>query len=92
MPKKNADGSCFEYTIKADDTCNGIAVSHQLTQADIFKFNQNTWGWKGCNATDFWPGVKLCLSEGTPPMPAPVSVCLNVTPVLPCLFLVRLFI
>ncbi|KAK0726585.1 hypothetical protein B0T21DRAFT_422331 [Apiosordaria backusii] len=74
-PKKNADGSCFEYTIQPLDSCNKTAVRVQLTQADLFKFNKNTWGWSGCD--NLWPGSKICLSEGTPPMPAPIgnAVC-----------------
>lgn len=76
-PKKNADGSCFVYTVKAEDSCSGIAVRHQLADEDLFTFNTNTWGWKGCGIYDLWPDTRICLSSGTPPMPAPIpnAVC-----------------
>ncbi|KAJ4286854.1 hypothetical protein N0V88_007866 [Collariella sp. IMI 366227] len=70
-PKKNADGSCFSYTVKAGDSCNAIAIPHQLTVADVNKFNAKTWGWKGC--TGLQPDQKICLSDGDVPMPAPVA-------------------
>ncbi|KAK4663433.1 hypothetical protein QC763_608300 [Podospora pseudopauciseta] len=66
-PKKNADGSCFDYTIQPLDSCNKTAIRHQLTQADLFKFNKNTYGWNGCD--NLQVNLKICLSEGTPPMP-----------------------
>ncbi|KAK1833707.1 hypothetical protein QBC39DRAFT_254113 [Podospora conica] len=76
-PKKNADGSCAVYTVAANNTCGSIAVRHQLSVDDLFKFNNNTWGWKGCGQTDLWPDQKICLSDGTPPMPAVIgnAVC-----------------
>lgn len=73
-PKKNADGSCFVYTIKPNDSCNSTAIVHQLTEADLFKFNAKTWGWKGCAKDDLWKDSRICLSDGTPPMPASVHV------------------
>ncbi|KAK0661204.1 hypothetical protein QBC41DRAFT_368572 [Cercophora samala] len=66
-PKKNADGSCFDYTIQPLDSCNKTAVRHQLTQADLFRFNKDTYGWNGCDNLQL--KLKICLSEGTPPMP-----------------------
>lgn len=76
-PKKNADGSGFVYTVKGEDICSGIAVRHQLADEDLFTFNTNTWGWKGCGIYDLWPDTRICLSSGTPPMPAPIpnAVC-----------------
>jgi hypothetical protein len=71
-PKKNADGSCFVYTVKKDESCSTIAGSHQLTVDKLNEFNSGTWGWNGC--TTLWTDVRICLSEGTPPLPAPVSV------------------
>ncbi|KAG2027031.1 hypothetical protein GB937_000767 [Aspergillus fischeri] len=70
-PKPNPDGSCSTYTTKAGDSCSGIAAANGLTVANIEDFNKKTWGWNGCKvlAVQF----KLCLSSGTPPMPAPVS-------------------
>ncbi|KAB5583051.1 hypothetical protein GE09DRAFT_1247143 [Coniochaeta sp. 2T2.1] len=76
-PRKNADGSCFVHTVKANNSCSSIAISHQLTVDNLFTFNAKTWGWKGCGTTDLWPDTRICLSDGTPPMPAPVgnAVC-----------------
>ncbi|KAL5364727.1 putative glycosyl hydrolase, family 18 [Aspergillus floccosus] len=70
-PKPNPDGSCFTYTTKTDDSCSDIAAANGLSVANIEDFNKKTWGWNGCRvlAVQF----KLCLSSGTPPMPAPVS-------------------
>jgi hypothetical protein len=38
-------------------------------------FNKNAWGWNGCKL--LWVVVNMCLSSGSPPMPAPVenAVC-----------------
>ncbi|KAK4455350.1 hypothetical protein QBC34DRAFT_340767 [Podospora aff. communis PSN243] len=70
-PKKNADGSCFVYTVQDDDDCPSIAARHQLTDDELAKFNAKTWGWNGCSP--LWTKTKICLSEGTPPLPASVS-------------------
>ncbi|KAH9204631.1 putative glycosyl hydrolase, family 18 [Leptodontidium sp. 2 PMI_412] len=70
-PKPNSDGSCFVYQTKKDDSCSVIAASRGLTVAKVEEFNKNTWGWNGCEL--LWVGVNMCLSTGTPPMPAPVS-------------------
>lgn len=70
-PSPNVDGSCATYTTVAGDSCYGIAACRGLTPSDLESFNKNTWGWNGCE--NLWVGVVLCLSTGTPPMPAPVS-------------------
>ncbi|KAK3312003.1 hypothetical protein B0H66DRAFT_100717 [Apodospora peruviana] len=70
-PKKNTDGSCFAYTVKKDESCSSIAVSHQLTEDELYKFNTKTWAWNGCK--NLWVDTRICLSDGTPPLPAPVS-------------------
>ncbi|KAK2797393.1 hypothetical protein FQN50_009194 [Emmonsiellopsis sp. PD_5] len=70
-PKPNPDGSCATYTTIADDNCSVIAASHGLKTEDIEDFNKNTWGWAGCDL--LYPEFKLCVSSGTPPMPAPVA-------------------
>lgn len=49
-----------------------IASTYSLTVKEIEKLNGNTWGWNGCKL--LWVGVKLCVSPGSPPMPASVSV------------------
>ncbi|KAF7556909.1 hypothetical protein G7046_g6170 [Stylonectria norvegica] len=71
VPKPNADGSCSTYTIHTDDNCAVLAVSHGITSARIEELNKKTWGWNGCKL--LWVGSKICLSTGTPPMPASVS-------------------
>ncbi|KAK4060789.1 CAZyme family GH18 [Trichoderma aggressivum f. europaeum] len=70
LPEDNGD--CFTYTIKADDDCQKIGLPWNLTPKDIEGFNDKvTWGWRGC--PDLTIGLKICLSKGSPPMPAPVS-------------------
>ena len=70
-PKPNADGSCASYNVKTDDSCAAIAAAHSLTVNQLIGFNSQTWGWNGC--TILWVGIRICLSSGTPPMPAPVQ-------------------
>lgn len=79
-PVPKPDGYCFDSTIVQDDYCSTIAAKNGLTVDDLESFNKNTWGWNGCQL--LYPGTKICLSTGTPPMPAPVSVsekCLFMT-------------
>lgn len=71
QPKPNSDGSCATYTTIAGDSCYAIAAVHSLTTTSLENFNKNTWGWNGCN--NLWVGVIMCLSTGTPPMPAAVA-------------------
>lgn len=71
-PKPQPDGTCNTYKINANDGCWDLANAHYLTQQDIEDFNKNTWGWAGC-AAGLPLGQLICLSEGKPPMPAPVS-------------------
>ena len=71
-PKPNADGSCNTYTTVNGDTCSSIAALNTITTAKLEEYNKNTWGWNGCDL--LWVGVNMCLSSGTPPMPAPVAV------------------
>ncbi|KAF7128464.1 hypothetical protein CNMCM5793_003194 [Aspergillus hiratsukae] len=70
-PKPNRDGSCNTYTTKTDDDCSMLAAAHNVTVANIEDFNKKTWGWTGCKVLPV--KFKMCLSSGTPPMPAPVS-------------------
>lgn len=71
-PKPNADGSCFPYTIKANDVCKTIAASYDITVTQLEKYNTRTWAWPGCSRP-LWVGTIICLTSGTPPMPAPVA-------------------
>ncbi|PTB75483.1 glycoside hydrolase family 18 protein [Trichoderma longibrachiatum ATCC 18648] len=71
-PLPEASGDCFTYTIKAGDDCSAIGTPWNLTPKDIEGFNNKiTWGWRGC--PNLTVGLKICLSKGSPPMPAPVS-------------------
>jgi hypothetical protein len=69
-PQPNADGSCATYTVQSGDNCAAIAASNDITTDQLNEFNANTWGWTGC--TPLGLGT-ICLSTGTPPMPAPVA-------------------
>lgn len=71
-PKPNDDGSCYSYTVQEGDNCAELAISNGLTQKELEEFNNGTtWGWNGCLNLNH--DVNICLSEGDPPMPAPVS-------------------
>lgn len=75
-PRERPDGSCFPYETKMGDNCDSLAASNGLEISDLFGFNnKKTWGWTGCDPLGL--GINLCLSPGTPPMPAPVdnAVC-----------------
>ncbi|RFU75486.1 glycoside hydrolase family 18 [Trichoderma arundinaceum] len=71
-PKPHPDGTCATYTIKSGDDCSRIAASNGLKTSQLEKFNdKTTWGWSGCKSLAV--GTSICLSKGTPPLPAPVS-------------------
>ncbi|XDG05350.1 hypothetical protein ABKA04_004965 [Annulohypoxylon sp. FPYF3050] len=74
-PKPDANGNCASYkTVKKDD-CSKIAAARDLTVKDLEEFNKKTWGWNGCKK--LLPDFKMCVSKGSPPMPAtvPNAVC-----------------
>lgn len=70
-PQPQLDGTCNSYQIGHNDDCFDLAEAHFLKQKDIEDFNKNTWGWAGC--AHLQVGQLICLSKGTPPMPAPVQ-------------------
>ncbi|KAL1954115.1 hypothetical protein VTO42DRAFT_1739 [Malbranchea cinnamomea] len=70
-PKPNPDGSCATYYVVSGDSCSQIAAAHGLKVDDIEDFNEETWGFTGCN--NLMAEMTICLSEGSPPMPAPIS-------------------
>ncbi|KAI9162741.1 putative glycoside hydrolase family 18 protein [Paramyrothecium foliicola] len=77
-PRQNSDGSCVSYVTITDDSCSKIATRNGLTQKELESFNdKTTWGWSGCDPKTFYAGMNICLSKGSPPMPAPVpnAVC-----------------
>lgn len=70
-PQPNDDGSCATYTVQADDSCSAIAAANSITADDIDDYNENTWAWNGCSL--LYIGNIICLSSGSPPMPAPLA-------------------
>lgn len=75
-PKPNANGSCSSYVVAKGDTCSAISDKNSLSVKDLDTFNdKTTWGWSGCDTLQ--AGVKICLSTGAAPLPAPVegTVC-----------------
>ncbi|RFU75800.1 glycoside hydrolase family 18 [Trichoderma arundinaceum] len=80
-PQPNADGSCATYNVQSSDSCSEIAAANSLTAAQLEAFNDGTtWGWNGCN--DLAAGINICLSIGSPPLPAsiPNALCGPVVP------------
>ncbi|GAM43051.1 hypothetical protein TCE0_044f17555 [Talaromyces pinophilus] len=70
-PSPYANGTCYTYYVNMGDDCSDIAAAHGITIEDIDSFNNQTWGWLGCNDLD--AGMNICLSTGTPPFPAPLN-------------------
>ncbi|KAH8703812.1 hypothetical protein BGW36DRAFT_288853 [Talaromyces proteolyticus] len=70
-PQPNSDGSCATYTVKSDDYCSAIAAANSITVDELTNYNADTWSWNGCD--DLFVGIIICLSTGTPPMPAAVT-------------------
>ncbi|KAL4982965.1 hypothetical protein BDW68DRAFT_191715 [Aspergillus falconensis] len=58
-PRPNDDGSC------------ATTIRRPLTNDEIEEFNKDTWGWNGCK--NILAGSVICISKGTPPMPAPME-------------------
>ncbi|KAL4904081.1 hypothetical protein BDW74DRAFT_185756 [Aspergillus multicolor] len=67
-PKTNDDGSCATTIVNDGQSCATVAAANSLTNDDIEDFNKDTWGWNGCK--NIFAGSVICISEGTPPMPA----------------------
>ena len=56
-PKKNADGTCVEYSIN-NMLCGDIQDMFYLKDGDLDDFNKGkTWGWAGCKR--LMPGKHL---------------------------------
>ncbi|KAJ5415834.1 hypothetical protein N7465_004529 [Penicillium sp. CMV-2018d] len=70
-PKPKKDGSCATTTVGDGESCSTIAAANSLTEKDIDSFNQKTWGWTGCK--NIFKDSVICISKGSPPMPAEVS-------------------
>ncbi|QRW26291.1 chitinase [Rhizoctonia solani] len=48
-------------------TCTGVSATYDITMDEINKWNQKTWRWTGCGGLQ--PGMRICGSTGTPPLP-----------------------
>ncbi|KAH2847088.1 hypothetical protein KXW08_003740 [Aspergillus fumigatus] len=70
-PQPNPDGSCATYSIQTNDTCSAIAAANSMTVTQLESRNSDVWGWSGCQS--LYIGQVICLSTGTPPMPAPIA-------------------
>lgn len=69
-PKPDAKGYCHPYLVKRGDSCSSIGAAYSITNDDIEKYNEKTWGWNGCQK--LFADYTICLSNGYPPMPATV--------------------
>ncbi|RXW14220.1 hypothetical protein EST38_g11635 [Candolleomyces aberdarensis] len=79
-PKPNPDGSCATHTVAPGTWCALIATQYGITEADIERFNKNTYKWKGCSSLQ--ANAIICVSSGTPP-PIPVNPNLQCGPESP---------
>lgn len=72
-PKKGEDGVCFTHLVVDGDNCASLGAKYGgLTLDDIDGFNNGTtWGWNGCYS--LMAGINICLSDGDPPLPAPME-------------------
>ncbi|KAI0901325.1 class V chitinase-like protein [Annulohypoxylon nitens] len=72
-PKPYPNGTCASYVIKEDDTCASLEAKNGLKEGDIDDLNKvKTWGFDSCKR-GLQKGLKICLSSGKAPMPAPVE-------------------
>ncbi|KAH8645403.1 hypothetical protein BX600DRAFT_391288 [Xylariales sp. PMI_506] len=70
-PSAYANGTCYTYLVQSGDYCSLIAAEYDITTDDIETWNEDTWGWTGCD--DLLADVNICLSDGDPPMPNSLS-------------------
>ncbi|KAJ8481334.1 hypothetical protein ONZ45_g2973 [Pleurotus djamor] len=68
QPKPKPDGSCFSVDINPGNDCFQFADRYDLKIEQIEEWNKKTWRWTGCKGLQ--PGMKICMSKGTPPLPA----------------------
>ncbi|KAG9080401.1 hypothetical protein FRC06_006634 [Ceratobasidium sp. 370] len=66
-PSQNSDGSCYAIDVVDGTTCTGISVTYDITTNEINTWNAKTWRWTGCAGLQ--PGMRICASTGTPPLP-----------------------
>lgn len=74
-PKPYPNGTCHTYMVQSGDYCAKLASENSIKVQDIESFNDETWGWMGCN--NLQASQTICLSKGKAPFPAPVpnAVC-----------------
>ncbi|KAF3401943.1 hypothetical protein F1880_009951 [Penicillium rolfsii] len=70
-PSPYSNGTCYTYFVQTGDSCNALAATWSLTVDEIESYNKDTWGWMGCG--DLLANSKICLSSGSPPMPASIA-------------------
>ncbi|KAJ6003519.1 glycoside hydrolase [Penicillium sp. IBT 35674x] len=70
-PSPDSDDNCYSYMVQEGDTCSTLAATYTITVEDIESYNNDTWGWMGCD--DLLANEYICLSSGYPPMPATIS-------------------
>ncbi|KAI2464120.1 glycoside hydrolase superfamily [Annulohypoxylon bovei var. microspora] len=69
-PQPEPNGTCASYTVQKDDTCSSIAAANGLNASEVEDFNiVKTWGFDSC--ANLGLGVRICLSDGDAPLPAP---------------------
>ncbi|KAL4869876.1 hypothetical protein BDV12DRAFT_195884 [Aspergillus spectabilis] len=75
--KYNDDDICSTLTPGRGDwrQLHAIAAAYILTIDEIESYNNDTWGWMGCD--DLLANMNICLSTGWPPMPTEIenAVC-----------------
>ncbi|KAH7017951.1 killer toxin alpha/beta, partial [Microdochium trichocladiopsis] len=72
--KADSDGTCATHLVQQGDFCVKIALANGITQTQLESYNKGsdkTWGWTSCENLPV--GINICVSEGKPPLPAPVS-------------------
>lgn len=57
--------------IQSDDSCDVLAATWTITKAEIETYNNDTWGWLGCD--NLLVNEYMCLSSGYAPMPAVIA-------------------
>ncbi|KAJ5724680.1 glycoside hydrolase [Penicillium malachiteum] len=70
-PQPDSDDNCYSYLVATGDTCDALATTYGITVDEIESYNNDTWGWMGCD--DLLAGENICLSSGWPPMPSVIS-------------------
>ncbi|KAL4944609.1 hypothetical protein BDV06DRAFT_220125 [Aspergillus oleicola] len=69
------NGTCYTHQVETGESCASLAAEWSLEQEDLETFNEDTWGWRGCE--NLQASLNICLSKGDPPFPAPIpnAIC-----------------